>query len=474
MKKTLLNLFFCFFWSIFTLSASSFDNIQGVLERSEKQLSAAIAEQVYTKISEIHTCFAREQNALYSTLPKDTSSTTTSQKGARSETSSRQTKSSNSRIPDLSTANFAMAFLCVITETDQIIELPIVNMGSQAIYDSCSDRTHNAIPGLAACQEQWQKYLSVDAAIFNPDTESVKQNIGKSKETLKSLIDVLIQQCENQEFEGINISQIEKEIARYYGFIKTWHAYGCHSEQRALYDIDSSHVEERLTRIQSEFGIKLIAACLHTRLAPCIAKVDPPTRRTCDCYHCLRNWADRWNFKQRNPDIQTLMTVSYTEYPKQIPESEYAPEIDNPRFFLKKIDIDESAEVDLARGQKWLNDELSFSWHHMNFYKTDGVHLNEYEHDLMEIMRPLLERCQTVYENKKNISLTFANLKLQRKYHLDGKKFLSLNNWPGEVEATTVKLIDEYPDDPIQITISAHDSDWSLLLKFYAISFLQV
>jgi hypothetical protein len=481
MVRKVLSLFLLVYFSIYALSAASFDDIQGVIKSGGKKIPATAEEQVYDKILEVHDRFAREQNALYAGLPKDAASVAVSAKAtrseskvARSEVSSKQTKSSNSRVPDLSSVNFAMAHLCVVTDTDEIIDVPVYNMGRQAIYDSCSNGTHNVIPGIEACQEQWQKYVSIEALIFNEGTEFVKRSILLSKEKLRILIGELIQCCtsNNSKDAKNSVTEIEKEIIKYYGFVKTWNAYGCHSEQRALYDLDGTTIDEHLTEIKSRSGIKLIAACLHTRLAPCIAKMEPLGRRTCDCYNCLRNWSERWNFKQKNPEIQTLMTVSYVEYPSLIGEAEYIPEVNNPSFFLKKIEIDETFPVDPARGQSWLEDDLSFSWYHMNFYKTGGAYLNEYERDLMDIMQPLWTHCHTSYEGYKDISMLCGYLKLQRKYHVNGVKFLRVNNWPGDVLATTVSLIGDSEEDPISLSLSADDSDWNLLLRFYAIAFL--
>ena len=481
MVRKVLSLFFLVYFCIYALSAASFDDIKDVIKSEEKKISVTTAEQVYDKILEVHDRFTHEQNALYVGLPKDTASVAASAQATRSESkvarsvaSSKQTKSSSSRVTDFSSVNFAMAYLCVLTDTDHIIDVPVYNMGRQAIYDSCSDRTHNTVPGIEACQEQWQKYLSIEALIFNEGTEFVKQSILLSKEKLGILINELIECCSSKNSKDAQnyVTEIEKEIKKYYSFVKTWNAYGCHSEQRALYDLDGIAIDEQLTEIKRRSGIKLIAACLHTRLAPCIAKMDPPARRTCDCYNCLRNWSELWNFKKKNPDIQTLMTVSYVGYPSLIGEAEYIPETNNPSFFLKKTEVDETLPVDPARGQLWLQDELSFSEYHMNFYKTGGTYLNEYERDLMDIMQPLLTHCDTSYEGREDISMRSGDLTLQRKYHVNGMKFLRVNNWPGEVLTTTVSLIGDSEEDPISLSLSADDSDWSLLLKFYAIAFL--
>ncbi len=100
--------------------------------------------------------------------------------------------------------------------------------------------------------------------------------------------------------------------------------YGWHSEQRIIHDLERPDIETRLMDIREQHEIKVIFACVHTRLAPCIAKHDLPNKpkgqsssQTCDCYNCLRNWPERWSFKSKNSAIPVAMSVSYVDYPSQ-------------------------------------------------------------------------------------------------------------------------------------------------------------
>ncbi len=81
-----------------------------------------------------------------------------------------------------------MASLCVVTNSDEVVELPLKNHSDQCVYDSCANGAHNIIPSLDVCQEQWVRYLGDGAIILNEDTLKVKQTITEVKDDINRFV----------------------------------------------------------------------------------------------------------------------------------------------------------------------------------------------------------------------------------------------------------------------------------------------
>ena len=260
--------------------------------------------------------------------------------------------------------------------------------------------------------------------------------------------------------------------------------YGWHSEQRIVHDMDSDRIENELISIhQQRGGIKAIIACVHTRLAPCIAKADAADKpkgkssdHTCDCYNTLRNWPSRWTLKNKQPDLRDLpfvMTVSYVDYSSQTKEEEYVG-LNHaiPNFFTQQLFPTEDKDTRL-KGKKWLNSELSFSWHYMNMHKTPSQLISAYEHELVLIMRPFIDMYNVHYEEENTLTMNSREIRLQRIQTTERVRLLNIVPLSG-IQAINFCLIGTEPSDPIHLLISAEDTDWMLLLKFHVMTNLHI
>ena len=411
---------------------------------------------------------------------------TNSSKTTRSVSSSKKTKSNKSGNLDLSSTNFAMSNLCVITNSDQIIDIPLANHSDQFVYDSCVNGTHNIIPYLDECQNQWERYLGIEALILSESTIKVKENIIAAKDKITHFVGDLCRACDEQASKQAieTLENIKDKIESYHGFIRTWTMYGWHSEQRIVHDMDSDRIVHELISIHEQCGgIKMIIACIHTRLAPCIAKADASDKpkgkasdQTCDCYNTLRNWPSRWTLKNKRPDLRDLpfvMTVSYVDYSSQTKEEEYN-RLDRatPNFFLQQLIPTEDKDT-RHKGKKWLNTELSFSWYYMNMYKVPSQLISAYERELVLIMQPLINRYSVHYEGASTLTMDSREIRLQRLQTAEHVRFLNIIPLSG-IQAINFCLVGTEPSDPIHLLFSADDTDWMLLLKFHVIANLRI
>lgn len=483
-------LFIKLYFSFLSLSlafGSSFDDIECIL--TPLFSSAGKNTEIALHVKKTHQNLANEQTMLYEGIQAETAlieDVTSSSKTTKSGSSSKKTKSNKSVNLDLSSTNFAMSNLCVITNSDQIIDVPLTNHSDQLVYDSCVNGTHNIIPYLDDCQNQWERYLGTEALILNENTIKVKQNIIEAKDKITDFFGDLCKACDEQASKQAieTLENLKDKIESYHGFIRTWTMYGWHSEQRIIHDLDSDRLENELISIhEKNNGIKMIIACVHTRLAPCIAKIDAPDKpkgkssdHTCDCYNTLRNWPSRWTFKNKRPDLGGLplvMTVSYVDYSSQTKEAEYSrPDRATPNFFLQQIIPTEDKDI-LHKGKKWLNSELSFSWHYMNMYKTPLQLISAYERELVLIMQPLINSYNVRYEGETSLTMDYSELRLQRYQTTDRVRLLNIMHLSG-IQAINFCLVGTEPLDPIHLLFSAEDTDWMLLLKFHVIAALRI
>ena len=329
--------------------SSSFDRLTGVLQRYD--ISKDFSAELFEEVEKIHQDLVNKQHDLYigiqKAVPENIEPSNTSVKSGKSNPSSKSAKSKNN---DLLNTNFALATLCIVTKHNKILKIPVYNMDSQLMYDSCFEGMHNIVPGeggdiergLGASLNQWKRYLGNDAIILKEDTQTVKEKILLYLVQLKQTVHTMIKQCDEQNYEGAlnSITQIENQRRDYFSYLRTWSTCGWHNEQRIIYDMDRSEIERCINDIhQNQGGVKLIIACVHTRLAPCIASEQ---YRSCDCYHCLQNWSKKWNLNGIYPSI---MTTSYVSYPKSTDEGVYKDKQeaqhnnDTSHYFIKRYDV---------------------------------------------------------------------------------------------------------------------------------------
>ena len=462
---------FSFLLASFVCGAS-FNEIEHVLEQHNLFNSAEKRIEIATRIRETHQILANEQNKLYVGIQEETESAENMANSARTVKSggSKKTKSNKSVSPDLSSTNFAMSNLCVVTNSDKIINVPLANHSDQFVYDSCVDGTHNIVPDLEACQDQWRLYLGTNALILGDKSKDVKQKIIASKENITNFVGVLCKACNEQASSQAlaTLENIKNEIKSYHGYIKTWNTCGWHSEQRIVYDLDSTRIEEELKTIHETNGIKIIIACVHTRLAPCIAKADSPDKlkrdpstQTCDCYHTLRNWSSRWTFKNKIANLPLAMTVSYVDYSGHTKEAEYNRlDRNTPNFFLQQLTPADVIDNE-NKGKTWLNSEVSFAWHHMNMYKTPSQISSAYESDLMSIMKPFTDKYNVYYEKETDLTMEFEGIRLQRLQTAERIKHFSIRslsciqalNSLSAIQALDFSLVGADEFDPMSLSI---------------------
>ncbi len=451
--------------------SSNFDRLLDTLQ--SRGISADFSNEIYEKISGIHQKMADEQNDLYvgiqQVIPDNVEPTSASVKSGKSKNSSQTSKSKNN---DLINANFALASLCIVTTQNEILEVPIYNMDSQSMYDSCFEGMHNLVPGEGSDLEvgldtsinQWKKYLGISPYILNIGTQAVKSNILSKLQEIKQLVTRFDNQCDNQNYaEALNlIPNVERLRTEYFQYLRTWATYGWHNEQRIIADMDSSRIKGYLQAVNNDKGIQLIIACVHTRLAPCIAS---ETYKSCDCYHCLQNWPAEWNLNS----YPSIMTTSYVSYPKSSGEQVYLEkqkeQNDNnvTHYFMKQCIVPtEMTSSDQAR--KWLQEELAFNTSQINYLKTDKKFSNFFDQAIAEVFQPILDVCRVSYvENKLCIkSPQFALQRKEAAFLLDGY-----------IESPSVKLNLESDEENIVIEMSEKDNDWVLLLKSYLVENLK-
>ena len=274
----------------------------------------------------------------------------------------------------------------------------------------------------------------------------------------------MCQQCNQLLFEEIKstVSLIEKERQTYFSFLRNWGT-AWHNEQRIIYDIDSPRTIERLQTIHHKQGIKLIIACVHTRLAPCIAS---ESYKSCDCYHCLQNWPEIWLGSQ----FPSLMTVSYVTYPESSGEQIYSDKQTRQnansiyKYFIGQYVS--SVLKPSGRGKRWLNEELSFYTSHINYFKTNQFS-NFFDQALMDAFKPILDVCRVSYIDKA-LCIQSNQFSVQKRLNTEKTMTLILDDY---IEVSMAKLYLDHDEDSENITmeISANDNDWVLLLKSYVL-----
>jgi len=238
--------------------------------------------------------------------------------------------------------------------------------------------------------------------------------------------------------------------------------------------MDGSILTQQLNDIYVTDGIKVVIAGVHSRLAPCIAQY--PNRITCDCYNCLNNWPNKWKFKDLHPEVQAVMTVSFQDFSNNSNQELYNLQACDPHFFLKHMPTVDSSKFDLDIGKSWLYEELSYSLYHLNYLKKgcNGL-INFFEQDLIDVMEPIITRCHCEYDNIRDLTMKYGDMSMQRKYSSDGTKTLYFNNctFPG-LESANIRTRDDLNHTTGILNLSADESDWALLLKFYALTFLRI
>ena len=436
------------------------NNFEGI-KNSLTDVSQQSAEELCERVNSIHVELSNQRYVLNKSIKRVGESTESAKRSGSHK------QSSSNRSGNLANANFALAHLCVVTQND-IIDVPVFNNifgRQQRIYDSCCDGTHNFIPGTQEAMEQWKYYLGEEASILE-SAQHLKDLMTIEKVELENSVDNFQQQCQERDSEQAvaTLDGISNAIKNYHNYGKKWINSGWHCEQRILYDMDSPEICEVLEEIHGKQKcIKHIISCIHTRLAPCVSQ---PDKKSCDCYNCLKNWSSRWKFIVKHPEIRALMTVSFIDYHTISNQYQFSNE---SSFFLEQI-ADPTFETDAIRGLNWLNDEISFSLHHINYFKTTLNRvslLNFYERDLMQTIWPLILHCKVRYEGDKNLMMEYGGISLQRRYDDNRNKCLVLNGFFG-LQKAEIRLIDW----PTPLELFADETDWSLLLKFYALTFL--
>ncbi|MBA4249067.1 MAG: hypothetical protein C0432_04560 [Candidatus Puniceispirillum sp.] len=452
--------------------SASFDRLQDVVHRHG--ISADLSQIIYEKISGLHQKMADEQNDLYvgvqHVISDNVEPASASAKSAKSKGSSQTSKSKNS---DLLNANFALAYLCVVTAQNELLEIPVYNMDSQLMYDSCFEGMHNLVPGEGSDLEtgldtsinQWTRYLGANPFILNAGTESVKNNILSKLQEIKQLVSELKELCNDQKYDAAleSISSIEDGRQKYFGYLRKWTTSGWHNEQRIIADMDSSRIKGYLQAANNDKGIKLVIACVHTRLAPCIAA---ETYASCDCYHCLQNWPMQWNLNQQYPSI---MTTSYVSYPKSSSEQVYLEkqqqQNNNVAYYFMKQCVVSTEITPSDHARKWLQEELAFHTSQINYLKTGKKFGNFFDQAIVEVFQPILDVCKVSYV-KKQLCIESSQFSLKRK---DTTLLLD-----GYVEVPSAKLRFKDDEEDIVIEVSEKDNDWVLLLKSYLVEHFKV
>jgi hypothetical protein len=490
-----LFVFYCF------QAVASFPEIEPFLEG----VSVQEKSRIISRIDEEHKDLSSIQKNLSLGLSQSFSmiSPPTPTHGASSVSSSSRAKSVVESWED---ANFALATLLIVLNDGKILPFKLYpgftnenpTTSFARVYDSCFDRTHNFIPSLDGCEEQWHRYLEKSAPIFGQDTQDVKDSITRLIDNIRTNING-IKEEPDPESVITTTKLVVDDIQTYHSFLQTWIHTGWHSEQRILYDLDQDYTLTPLENVKKTSGIRMIIGCLHTKFSPC---KSPPKPSTCDCLQCLKNWPTRWRFSQQNTEIPVFMTVSYESLFKSVDRDYNRYLSSTDKFFVKStipndISVVGSQAVQNAKSwavqgllKKQLNDfrqneEVPFN----SRFRREILPIGYHETELFGAIKPLLAESgvEVAYESSPDLvecrflNLSTPTLQIKRHYSEETQVHnlvVTSQSDVGIVESMAPEVVLKLSENPERfITLYASskakkdkkasaDTDWTLLVKF--------